>query len=87
MRSVVEIFVLAEYRMKESLSEYIPRKIMQEMLFNPRYRSIDKIGSGSFGEIHKVYDVVEKKLRAVKIEKKDKRGSSGMLAKEAFIMK
>ena len=74
-------------RMKENLSEYIPRKIVQETIFNPRYRSIDKIGSGSFGEIHKVYDTIDKKLRAEKIEKKDKRGAQGMLLKEAYIMK
>ena len=73
--------------MKENLSEYIPRKIMSETLFNPRYMSIEKIGSGSFGEIHKVYDTIDKKLRAIKIEKKDKRGSTGMLGKEAHIMR
>ncbi|KAL4503143.1 hypothetical protein ABPG72_014372 [Tetrahymena utriculariae] len=78
---------LDNMRMKANLSEYIPRKIMQDTIFNPRYKSIDKIGSGSFGEIHKVYDMVDKKLRAVKIEKKDKRGAQGMLLKEAYIMK
>lgn len=73
--------------MKASLSEYVPRKIQQETLLNPRYRSIDKIGCGSFGEIHKVYDVIDKKLRAVKIEKSDRRGAQDMLNREAFIMR
>ncbi len=41
--------------------------------------SLDKIGSGSFGEIYKVFDNLEKKLRAVKLEKKDKKGASGMV--------
>lgn len=48
---------------------------MQEDTISPRYLVIEKIGSGSFGEIKKVYDVFERKLRAVKIEKKDKSGA------------
>ena len=47
---------------------------------------MDKIGAGSFGEIHKVFDNFDKKLRAVKLEKKDKKGVQGMIQKESFIL-
>jgi len=73
-----KVFVVSFFfrtQRKEIINEYVISKIVHDNTISPRYLFIEKIGSGSFGEIQKVYDVFERKLRAVKIEKKDKHGA------------
>ena len=52
-----------------------------------KYQIIEKIGQGSFGDIYKIYDKEKQRYGALKLEKLEKRGSAGMLIKEAQIMK
>ena len=42
-----------------------------QFVINQRYSLIKMLGSGSFGEIHLAYDLVEKKLNAIKFVNKN----------------
>lgn len=57
-----------------------------ELDLGDRFKVLDKIGQGSFGDIYKVIDELKNQLGAVKLEKKDKKQATGMLVKEAKIL-
>lgn len=57
--------------------------IKKEMRNFPHLEVIEKIGSGSFGDIFKVWDSRRGIWAALKFEKKDKKNKISLIKKEA----
>lgn len=52
----------------------------------PHLEIVEKIGSGSFGDIYKVWDSRRSRWAAVKFEKRDRKNKFSLIKKEAQIM-